>query len=111
TLMNKIAGKPFAVTSDVAGTTRDRQYVDTIWSGVDFTLVDTAGLALDGKEGLELSLLKQIDVALDQADVVILVVDGKQPVAAVDQNILKKFRKIKKPLLLAINKLDSAKSH
>jgi len=111
TLMNKIAGKPFAVTSDVAGTTRDRQYVDTIWSGVDFTLVDTAGLALDGKEGLELSLLKQIDVALDQADVVILVVDGKQPVAAVDQNILKKFRKIKKPLLLAINKLDSARSH
>ncbi len=111
TLMNKIAGKPLAVTSDVAGTTRDRQYADTTWSGVDFTLVDTAGMSLDSTEGLELSLLKQIDIALDQADAVILVVDGKQPVAAVDQNILKKFRKIKKPLLLAINKLDSARSH
>ena len=111
TLMNKIAGKPLAVTSDVAGTTRDRQYINTTWSGVDFTMVDTAGLSLDSTEGLELSLLKQIDVALDQADAVILVVDGKEPVAAVDQNILKKFRKIKKPLILAINKLDSARSH
>ena len=111
TLMNKIAGKPLAVTSDIAGTTRDRQYVDTNWSGVDFTLVDTAGLALDSKEGLELSLMKQIEVALDQADVVILVVDGKEPVGAVNEATLKKFRKIKKPLLLAINKLDSARSH
>ncbi len=111
TLMNKIVGKPIAVTSDVAGTTRDRQYADTTWSGVDFTLVDTAGLSLDGKEGLEMSLMKQIDVAVAEADMVIFVVDGKEPVGAVSRETIKKFRKNHKPLILAVNKLDSAKSH
>lgn len=111
TLINKIIRKPLAVTSAVSGTTRDRQYVDTIWSGVDFTLVDTAGLDLHGKEGLEMSLLKQIDVALTEADVVVFVVDGKEPVGAINKEAIKKFRKHSKPLILAINKLDSARIH
>lgn len=110
TLLNKIAGRPLAVTSELAGTTRDRQYVDTNWSGTNFTLVDTAGLSLDATEGLELSLLKQIEVALSEADVVMLVVDGKEPKAAVASNTLQKFRKIKKTLLLVVNKLDSPKT-
>ena len=126
TLMNKIIRKPLAVTSDIAGTTRDRQYVDTTWSGVDFTLLDTAGLSLDSKQKLkgldkkgeeaiagelEEALLKQIEVALDEADIVVLVVDGKEPVSAVNTVTIKKFREHKKPLLLAVNKLDAAKSH
>lgn len=111
TLINKIIRKPLAVTSDVAGTTRDRQYVDTTWSGVDFTLVDTAGLDLHGTEGLEMSLLKQIDVALEEADVVVFVVDGKEPVSAVSKEAIKKFRGHKKPLILVVNKLDSARAH
>ena len=111
TLINKIAHKPLTITSEVAGTTRDRQYIDSSWNGVDFTLVDTAGLDLGDKEGLELSLLRQIEVALKQADIIILVVDGKQPVNAVDQKVIKKFRGSKKPLSLAVNKLDSARIH
>ncbi|MBI5530417.1 MAG: ribosome biogenesis GTPase Der [Candidatus Doudnabacteria bacterium] len=111
TFMNKIAGKPLAVTSDIAGTTRDRQYIDTTWSGVDFTLVDTAGLSAGSGDQLELSLLKQIDVAVQEADIIAFVVDGKEPLAAIDQTSLKKFRNTKKPLLLVINKLDSARIH
>ncbi len=107
-LLNKIAKRPLAITSDVAGTTRDRQYADTSWNGVDFTLVDTAGLSLNPGSELELSLLKQIQIALDEADAIILVADGKQPARAIDQNILKKFRQIKKPVMLAINKLDGS---
>jgi GTP-binding protein len=107
-LLNKIAKKPLAITSDVSGTTRDRQYEDTSWNGVDFTLVDTAGLSLNPGDELELSLLKQIEIALDEADAIILVVDGKQPARAIDQNILKKFRRIKKPIMLAVNKLDGS---
>lgn len=110
TLINKIAGKPLAVTSDLAGTTRDRQYVDTLWNGVNFTLVDTAGLDAQNKNELELSLQKQIEIALAEADVVLFVVDGKQPIAAATGSVLKKFRKTKKPLLLAVNKLDSPKT-
>jgi len=108
-LMNKIGKQPLAITSDVSGTTRDRQYLDTSWNGVDFTLVDTAGLSLNPADELELSFLKQIEVALAEASAIILVADGKEPARALDQNILKKFRSIKKPTVLAINKLDSSK--
>ena len=109
TLMNKISGHQSAITSDLAGTTRDRQYVDTAWNGVEFTLVDTAGLAEDENPQLELSLLKQIDVAVEQADVIMFVADGKEPVGAVNRQVLKKFRDNKKPMLLVVNKLDSAR--
>jgi GTP-binding protein len=108
-LMNKIGKQPLAITSDVAGTTRDRQYLDTAWNGVHFTLVDTAGLSLNPADQLELSFLKQIEVALAEASAIILVADGKEPARAIDQQILKKFRSIKKPTVLAINKLDSSK--
>ena len=111
TLMNKIIGKPLAITSDVAGTTRDRQYADTSWNGVDFTLVDTAGLSLENQGVLELKLIEQIEVALAEADVILLVVDGKQPVNALNETNLKKFRQNKKPVILVLNKLDSPKIH
>jgi len=110
TLLNKIAGRPLAVTSDVAGTTRDRQYADTAWAGTQFTLVDTAGLAIDSKDELELSMGRQIDVALAEADAVILVVDGRLNRLSVEKITLQKFRKYDKPLLLCVNKLDSARS-
>lgn len=109
-LLNRIAGGRPAVTSDVAGTTRDRQYIDTAWNGVDFTLVDTAGLTLNSRDELEHNVNKQIDVALEEADVVILVVDGKLNRNSVEQVTLQKFRKIKKPVILAVNKLESPKT-
>jgi GTPase len=109
TLLNKIAGKPLAVTSEIAGTTRDRQYIDTSWNGVAFTLVDTAGITFSNDE-LEQQLNAQIDVAVAQADIIMLVVDGKQPVRSLDQKALLKFRKLKKPTILAINKVDSPKT-
>jgi len=73
-------------------------------------LVDTAGLTLGSREELELSLQKQIEVALKEADLVILVVDGKQPKSSVNVNVLKKSRKTKKLLVLCVNKLDSPKT-
>lgn len=109
TLLNKIAGQHFAVTSDVAGTTRDRQYIDTSWNGLDFTLVDTAGLSLVSKDELENSLNRQIDIALQEADVVMLLVDGRLNRLSVEQSTLQKFRKLPKPVVLAVNKLESLK--
>ncbi len=110
TLLNKISGRSSAITSELAGTTRDRQYIDTAWNGVEFTLIDTAGLAIDGNKELELSLLKQIDIAVEQADVIMFVADGKEPAGAVNKQALKKFRGSKKPMLLVVNKLDSPKT-
>lgn len=107
TLLNKIAGTRAAVTSDVAGTTRDRQYIDTAWNGVDFTLVDTAGLTYGHKQELEEELESQIDHALKEADLIVLVADSKTGPETMDRKALLKFRKTKKPVILAVNKLDS----
>lgn len=109
TLLNKIAGKPLAVTSKVAGTTRDRQYVDTSWNGVHFTLVDTAGITFGNQQELEAAISEQIDIALNEADILLYIVDGRNPIEAIDRKALLKFRKIKKPVILGINKLDSPK--
>ena len=107
TLLNKIAKEHLAVTSEIAGTTRDRQYIKTAFNGVDFMLVDTAGLDLSASGELEKNVQKQIDVALKEADVLVLVVDGKEPVGAINKKVLIKFRKTAKPKILAVNKLDS----
>ncbi len=109
TLLNKIGGDRFAVTSTLAGTTRDRQYLDTSWNGVDFTLVDTAGLSFGEKDELTMALVEQIEMALVEADLILLVTDGKLGVESVDRKTLLKFRKLKKPLVLVVNKLDSPK--
>lgn len=110
TLMNKIAGKRIAVTSVVAGTTRDRQYVDTVWNGVDFTMIDTAGVTFGNKQELEAELEEQIDVAAQEANMLLFVVDGKLDVDVIDRKALLKFRKMKKPIVVAVNKLDSPKN-
>ncbi len=107
TLMNKIAGKRLAVTSNVAGTTRDRHYVDTEWNGVDFTMVDTAGVTFNNKQELEAELEEQIDIAVQEANMLLLVVDAKAGVDVIDRKALLKFRKLKKPIAVAVNKLDS----
>ena len=110
TLMNKIYGERIAVTSVVAGTTRDRQYLDTSWNGVDFTMVDTAGITFGNKQELEAELEEQIDVAAQEATMLLLVVDGKGTVDVIDRKALLKFRKMKKPIVVAVNKLDSPRN-
>ena len=116
TLLNKIAGGKRAVTSHVAGTTRDRQYIDASWNGVNFTLLDTAGItfSVGGQPSphgqLESSVNEQIDVGVAEADFLLFVVDGKQPTNALDRKALLKFRKIKKPVALVINKIDGARA-
>ncbi len=107
TLLNKIIKEQKAVTSKIAGTTRDRQYVDASFNGVDFTIADTAGLNFETQNELEKNVRKQIEFALKEADIIVMIVDGKAPVNAVDKNVLSKFRKINKPKILAVNKIDS----
>ncbi|MBP9686527.1 MAG: ribosome biogenesis GTPase Der [Candidatus Doudnabacteria bacterium] len=108
TLFNRIIGQRLAVTSDVAGTTRDRQYATVPWNRRIFSMVDTAGLAFfTDQNELESSVKKQITIATQEADLLVLVVDGKTGVEALDRDVLLTFRKIKKPVVVAVNKLDS----
>ncbi|MDR3642041.1 MAG: ribosome biogenesis GTPase Der [Candidatus Doudnabacteria bacterium] len=109
TLLNKISGRQLAVTSDLPGTTRDRQYANTAWNGSAFTLADTAGMSTNTLNDLEQNVNKQIEIALKEADVIVWVVDGKEPVGKVPQVLKQRFRKIQKPVVLAVNKLDGSK--
>lgn len=105
-LLNAMAGYKLAVTSGVPGTTRDRQYVDVTWNGRAFTVVDTAGLSFEHGGELELNVNRQIEVAIQEADLVAVVVDGREPVAQLEEKNLRRFRKMGKPIVLLVNKLD-----
>lgn len=117
TLFNRIIGRRLAVVSDVAGTTRDRLYADGEWNGVAFSLVDTGGIELtEGwhteplSEDSELflpSIRNQARVAIQDADVIIQVVDGRVGVTAADREVGDILRQTKKPVIIAANKLES----
>lgn len=110
TLFNKILGQQTAVTSEVAGTTRDRQYAAVNWNGKRFILADTAGLDAKAGTELETNVQKQIQRALKEAAVIVMTVDGKQPPGALDKQVLDSFRRLKTKKILAVNKIDSPKN-
>lgn len=109
TLLNKLVSQRLALTTAIAGTTRDRFYASASWNGVDFTLVDTAGIILEQRDELEKNVQKQVRIALAEADVIVYVLDGKKSPESINRNILNDLRKIGKDLVVAINKIDSPK--
>ncbi len=119
TLFNRIIGRRLAVVSDVAGTTRDRLYADGEWNGVAFSLVDTGGIEVttgwhteplseDSEQFLPM-IRSQAAIAIQDADVIIQVVDGQAGVTAADQEVADTLRRSKKPIIIAANKLESSK--
>jgi GTPase len=113
TLINRLISERAALTSNIPGTTRDRFYASTSWNGVDFTLIDTAGIILEQRDELERNVQKQVDIALDQADLILYVIDGKRNPESINRGVLQKLRKagVKKDIVLAINKTDSPKKY
>ncbi|WP_300345317.1 ribosome biogenesis GTPase Der [Nesterenkonia sp.] len=107
TLVNRIIRSRQAVVEDVPGVTRDRVSYDAEWNGRDFTLVDTGGWEADAK-GLHKRVAEQAELAVDEADAVIFVLDGLVGATAVDEAVVKMLRRKKKPVLLAANKIDSS---
>lgn len=118
TLFNRIAGRRLAVVSEVAGTTRDRLYTEADWGGIAFTIVDTGGIELltghhtiplseDSEQFLPL-IVEQARIAIQDADVIIQVVDGQAGITAADREIANILRQTDKPVLIAANKLESA---
>ncbi len=109
TLLNRIAGKPVAIVEDFPGTTRDRIFADANWDGVDFILVDTGGIEFLEESVIAKGIRKQALLAISEADVIIFLTDVKEGVMPVDQEIADILRKIGKPVILAVNKVDSEK--
>ncbi|MCA9972327.1 MAG: ribosome biogenesis GTPase Der [Anaerolineales bacterium] len=119
TLFNRIVGRRMAVVSDVAGTTRDRLYADAEWGGYSFTVVDTGGIEVEeGRHTEPLSedserflplIRQQAAIAIQDADVIVHVVDGQAGITAADSEVADILRRSKKPVLVAANKLESVK--
>ncbi len=119
TLFNRIVGRRMAVVSEVAGTTRDRLYAEAEWGGVAFTLVDTGGIeATSGWNTEPLSedserfmplIRQQAALAIQDADVIVQVVDGRTGITAADREVADILRQSKKPIIIAANKLESTK--
>lgn len=123
TLFNRIAGERLAIVENVPGTTRDRLYADAEWTGSAFTLVDTGGIELlegvdrearrgtaplsTGSAGYRREIRSQAEIAIDEADIVVLLVDAKEGVTAGDLEVADVLRRSTKPVLLAANKADN----
>ena len=107
TLFNKIAGKRISIVEDTPGVTRDRVYVDCEWCGKAFTLIDTGGLELKSTDEMWRHIKAQAELAIDMADVIIFVVDGKTGITADDEQVAGYLRRSSAPVVLAVNKLDN----
>ncbi|MGZ8392023.1 MAG: ribosome biogenesis GTPase Der [Gemmatimonadales bacterium] len=107
TLFNRIMGGRPAIVSERPGTTRDRHFGDADWQGRRFWVVDTGGLLPDSADSMDRAIRRQVEFALDEADVVVFLVDGKEGLNPVDRAIADHLRKAGRPVLLAVNKLDN----
>jgi len=105
-LFNRLVGATKAIVADQPGITRDRHYADAEWSGREFIAVDTGGLDLDPAADLENEISRQSLHAIEEADAVILLLDGAHDPTPDDRDIVGRLRTIKKPVVIAINKID-----
>ena len=107
TFVNRIALSHDAIVHEMRGVTRDRSYHKADWNGVDFKLIDTGGIEMGNEDKFQGSIRTQAFAAADEADVIIFIVDGKAGINADDEEVARILRKSKKPVLLAVNKLDT----
>ena len=107
TFFNYIIGKRLSIVEDTPGVTRDRVYGEANWRGRDFTLIDTGGIEIDADDIISVQMREQANMAIQIADVIILLTDIKQGVTAIDEDIAIMLKKSKKPIVLVCNKADN----
>ena len=106
TLFNRLAGERISIVQDTPGVTRDRIYADVDWLNYKFTLIDTGGMEPGAEDIILRQILTQAQVAIETADVIIFVTDVKQGVTEADAQVANILRRTKKPVVLAVNKVD-----
>ncbi len=107
TLFNRLTKTRRAIVNETAGTTRDRQYGKSEWNGREFSVIDTGGWVVNSDDIFEGEINRQVNLAINEADVVLLVVDVNQGVTQFDMEVAHLLRQSKKPCLLAVNKVDT----
>ena len=106
TLFNRLTQTRSAIVDDTAGTTRDRQYGKVDWDGQEFSIVDTGGWVVNSEDVFEEEINKQVHIAIDEADVILFVVDASTGVTDLDDKVAAILRRSRKPVILVANKED-----
>ncbi len=106
TFFNRVTGTRKALVDDFPGVTRDRHYSDAVWNGVDFTLVDTGGFPDDDEDDFAHKIRSQILQAIEDADIIILLLDGKSGISPFDEDVVRILRPLSQPVFFAVNKID-----
>lgn len=107
TLFNRLIRKREAITDNTPGVTRDRNYAETDWAGVDFTLIDTGGYLPDRENAIQKAVVTQVLGAIDEADAIVFLVDAQAGLTSIDFEITNYLIRSEKPVLLAVNKIDN----
>ena len=107
TLFNRLTGTRRAIVNNTAGTTRDRQYGKAEWCGREFSVIDTGGWVVNSDDTFESEINRQVNLAIREADVVLLVADVNEGVTQFDTEVAHLLRQAKKPTILAVNKVDT----
>lgn len=109
TLFNKLAGKRISIVEDTPGVTRDRVYAEAEWLRYNFTIIDTGGIEPESEDIIVAQMRRQAQIAIETADVIVFIVDGKEGLTGADGEVAQMLRKSKKPVVLVVNKIDSLK--
>lgn len=109
TFFNRLIQRREAIVDAVSGVTRDRHYGKSDWNGVEFSLIDTGGYVKGSDDVFEAEIDKQVELAIDEADAIIFMVDVESGVTGMDEDVAKLLRKVTKPVFLAVNKVDNNK--
>ena len=106
TIFNRIVGERISIVEDIPGVTRDRIYSSAEWLNYDFNIIDTGGIDIGDEPFLE-QIRLQAEIAIDEADVIIFLTNGREGVTSADEEVAKILYKAKKPVVLAVNKIDN----
>lgn len=110
TFFNRLIQRREAIVDSVSGVTRDRNYGKTDWNGREFSVIDTGGYVIGSDDVFETEIDKQVELAIEEADVIVFVVDVTSGITPADQDVAKLLRKSNKPVVMAVNKVDSNKN-
>ncbi|MDY0342764.1 MAG: ribosome biogenesis GTPase Der [Lentimicrobium sp.] len=109
TLFNRLTGERAAIVDSVSGVTRDRHYGTSDWNGIDFSVIDTGGVVMGSDDVFEDAIHKQVEFALEEADVVLFLVDVKDGISPLDEDVADMVRRSPKKVFLVVNKVDNNK--
>ena len=108
TLFNRLIKRRDAIVDAVSGVTRDRHYGKSDWNGKEFSLIDTGGYSIGSDDVFEEEIRKQVQLAIDEADMIVFVVDVEDGITPMDEEVANLLRQVNKPLFMAVNKVDNA---